>query len=150
MSNHEVDEDVALETSYQLLNGSEVMCEGKEEQFTFTAEVGTHYELQVRAANKNGLSRLSAPQSVFIAPPVVVKKVVGVETVHKLKVKPKAPQDPAARMKKFGDSSNKAVEDVLERKKRKSILQRWWKEYSIVVMVIAIVVGIIVLTKSTM
>lgn len=53
-------------------------------------------------------------------------------------------------MKKFGDSGNKAVEEVLERKKRKGILRQWWNEYSVIVMVIAIVVGIIVLTKSTM
>ena len=59
-----------------MVNGGEILYEGKECQFSFTAEVGTHYELQVRAANKNGLSRPSAPQSVFIAPPVVVKEVV--------------------------------------------------------------------------
>ena len=58
------------------------MYEGKGCQFAFTAEIGTHYELQVRAANKNGLSRLSPPQSVFIAPPVVVKEVVGEEDVY--------------------------------------------------------------------
>ena len=65
-------------------------------------------------------------------------------------MKPKKPQDPASRMKRFGDSGNKAVEEVLERKKRKGILRQLWNEYSVVVMVIAIVVGIIVLTKSTM
>lgn len=69
-----------LSTSYQLVNGNETMYEGKECQFTFTAETGVHYELQVRAANKNGLSRPSAPQSVFIAPPVVVKEVTVVES----------------------------------------------------------------------
>ena len=65
-------------------------------------------------------------------------------------MKPKKQQDPASRMKKFGDSGNKAVEEVLERKKRKNILRQWWNEYSVIVMVIAIVVGIIALTKSTM
>ena len=108
-----------------------------------------HYELQVRAANKNGLSRPSAPQSVYIAPPIVVKEV-GLMGVVELQVKPKKEQDPASRMKKFADSGNKAVEEVLERKKRKGLLRRLWNEYSVIVMVIAIVVGIIVLTKSTM
>ena len=131
------------------MNGSEILYEGKESQFAFAAEVGTHYELQVRAANKNGLSRPSAPQSVFIAPPIVVKEV-GLMGVVELQVKPKKEQDPASRMKKFADSGNKAVEEVLERKKRKGLLRRLWNEYSVIVMVIAIVVGIIVLTKSTM
>ena len=126
------------------MNGSEILYEGKESQFAFAAEVGTHYELQVRAANKNGLSRPSAPQSVFIAPPIVVKEVVGLMRVVELQVKPKKEQDPASRMKKFADSGNKAVEEVLE------LLRRLWNEYSVIVMVIAIVVGIIVLTKSTM
>lgn len=131
------------------MNGSEILYEGKESQFAFAAEVGTHYELQVRAANKNGLSRPSAPQSVYIAPPIVVKEV-GLMGVVELQVKPKKEQDPASRMKKFADSGNKAVEEVLERKKRKGLLRRLWNEYSVIVMVIAIVVGIIVLTKSTM
>ena len=132
------------------MDGSEILYEGKESQFAFAAEVGTHYELQVRAANKNGLSRPSAPQSVFIAPPIVVKEVVGLMRVVELQVKPKKEQDPASRMKKFADSGNKAVEEVLERKKRKGLLRRLWNEYSVIVMVIGIVVGIIVLTKSTM
>lgn len=131
------------------MNGSEILYEGKESQFAFIAEVGIHYELQVRAANKNGLSRPSAPQSVYIAPPIVVKEV-GLMGVVELQVKPKKEQDPASRMKKFADSGNKAVEEVLERKKRKGLLRRLWNEYSVIVMVIAIVVGIIVLTKSTM
>ena len=131
------------------MNGSEILYEGKESQFAFVAEVGMHYELQVRAANKNGLSRPSAPQSVYIAPPIVVK-AVGLMGVVELQVKPKQEQDPASRMKKFADSGNKAVEEVLERKKRKGLLRRLWNEYSVIVMVIAIVVGIIVLTKSTM
>ena len=131
------------------MNGSEILYEGKESQFAFVAEVGIHYELQVRAANKNGLSRPSAPQSVYIAPPIVVKEV-GLMGVVELQVKPKREQDPASRMKKFADSGNKAVEEVLERKKRKGLLRRLWNEYSVIVMVIAIVVGIIVLTKSTM
>ena len=131
------------------MNGSEILYEGKESQFAFVAEVGMHYELQVRAANKNGLSRPSAPQSVYIAPPIVVKEV-GLMGVVELQVKPKKEQDPASRMKKFADSGNKAVEEVLERKKRKGLLRRLWTEYSVIVMVIAIVVGIIVLTKSTM
>jgi hypothetical protein len=131
------------------VNGSEILYEGKESQFAFVAEVGMHYELQVRAANKNGLSRPSAPQSVYIAPPIVVKEV-GLMGVVELQVKPKKEQDPASRMKKFADSGNKAVEEVLERKKRKGLLRRLWNEYSVIVMVIAIVVGIIVLTKSTM
>ena len=131
------------------MNGSENLYEGKESQFAFVAEVGMHYELQVRAANKNGLSRPSAPQSVYIAPPIVVKEV-GLMGVVELQVKPKKEQDPASRMKKFADSGNKAVEEVLERKKRKGLLRRLWNEYSVIVMVIAIVVGIIVLTKSTM
>lgn len=131
------------------MNGSEILYEGKESQFAFVAEVGMHYELQVRAANKNGLSRPSAPQSVYIAPPIVVKEV-GLMGVVELQVKPKKEQDPASRMKKFADSGNKAVEEVLERKKRKGLLRRLWNEYSVIVMVIAIVVGIIVLTKSTM
>ncbi len=131
------------------MNGSEILYEGKESQFAFAAEVGMHYELQVRAANKNGLSRPSAPQSVYIAPPIVVKEV-GLMGVVELQVKPKKEQDPASRMKKFADSGNKAVEEVLERKKRKGLLRRLWNEYSVIVMVIAIVVGIIVLTKSTM
>ena len=131
------------------MNGSEILYEGKESQFAFVAEVGIHYELQVRAANKNGLSRPSAPQSVYIAPPIVVKEV-GLMGVVDLQVKPKKEQDPASRMKKFADSGNKAVEEVLERKKRKGLLRRLWNEYSVIVMVIAIVVGIIVLTKSTM
>ncbi len=131
------------------MNGSEILYEGKESQFAFVAEVGIHYELQVRAANKNGLSRPSAPQSVYIAPPIVVKEV-GLMGVVELQVKPKKEQDPASRMKKFADSGNKAVEEVLERKKRKGLLRRLWNEYSVIVMVIAIVVGIIVLTKSTM
>lgn len=131
------------------MNGSEILYEGKESQFAFVAEVGMHYELQVRAANKNGLSRPSAPQSVYIVPPIVVKEV-GLMGVVELQVKPKKEQDPASRMKKFADSGNKAVEEVLERKKRKGLLRRLWNEYSVIVMVIAIVVGIIVLTKSTM
>ena len=131
------------------MNGSEILYEGKESQFAFVAEVGMHYELQVRAANKNGLSRPSAPQSVYIAPPIVVKEV-GLMGVVELQVKPKKEQDPASRMKKFADSGNKAVEEDLERKKRKGLLRRLWNEYSVIVMVIAIVVGIIVLTKSTM
>ena len=131
------------------MNGSEILYEGKESQFAFVAEVGMHYELQVSAANKNGLSRPSAPQSVYIAPPIVVKEV-GLMGVVELQVKPKKEQDPASRMKKFADSGNKAVEEVLERKKRKGLLRRLWNEYSVIVMVIAIVVGIIVLTKSTM
>ena len=131
------------------MNGSEILYEGKESQFAFVAEVGMHYELQVRAANKNGLSRPSAPQAVYIAPPIVVKEV-GLMGVVELQVKPKKEQDPASRMKKFADSGNKAVEEVLERKKRKGLLRRLWNEYSVIVMVIAIVVGIIVLTKSTM
>ena len=131
------------------MNGSEILYEGKESQFAFVAEVGMHYELQVRAANKNGLSRPSASQSVYIAPPIVVKEV-GLMGVVELQVKPKKEQDPASRMKKFADSGNKAVEEVLERKKRKGLLRRLWNEYSVIVMVIAIVVGIIVLTKSTM
>lgn len=131
------------------MNGSEILYEGKESQFAFVAEVGIHYELQVRAANKNGLSRPSASQSVYIAPPIVVKEV-GLMGVVELQVKPKKEQDPASRMKKFADSGNKAVEEVLERKKRKGLLRRLWNEYSVIVMVIAIVVGIIVLTKSTM
>ena len=131
------------------MNGSEILYEGKESQFAFVAEVGMHYELQVRAANTNGLSRPSAPQSVYIAPPIVVKEV-GLMGVVELQVKPKKEQDPASRMKKFADSGNKAVEEVLERKKRKGLLRRLWNEYSVIVMVIAIVVGIIVLTKSTM
>ena len=131
------------------MNGSEILYEGKESQFAFVAEIGIHYELQVRAANKNGLSRPSAPQSVYIAPPIVVKEV-GLMGVVELQVKPKKEQDPASRMKKFADSGNKAVEEVLERKKRKGLLRRLWNEYSVIVMVIAIVVGIIVLTKSTM
>lgn len=112
------------------MNGSEILYEGKESQFAFVAEVGIHYELQVRAANKNGLSRPSAPQSVYIAPPIVVKEV-GLMGVVELQVKPKKEQDPASRMKKFADSGNKAVEEVLERKKRKGLLRRLWNEYSV-------------------
>lgn len=125
--------------SYQLFSANRLVYEGTACKYQFNAEVGVHYVFQVRAVNLIGPSSFSDEYDVYIPPPVVVKEVA-----------PKEASNPKAAKKQFANTGNSKVDSVLERKNRKSWIQTWWKENSVLVAVIAIIIGILVLTKATM
>lgn len=63
---------------FQLFEGNNMVYEGADPIYSFTAEIGTKYEFQARAVNRIGASNLSSIQAVYLPPPVAVKEIVGV------------------------------------------------------------------------
>lgn len=62
----------------------------------------------------------------------------------------KKSRDPYAGKKQFGDMTNDRVDAMLEKKRQRSWIRVWWHDNSVLVMIVAIVVGIILLAKSTL
>ena len=87
-----------------------------------------------------GPSQFSSSYDVFIPPPPVVKEVV----------RKREPRDPFSRIRMFTAVKNEAVDNVLEKKRRKNWLRLWWKKNAAVVIIAVVVVGIFVLVKTSM
>ena len=62
----------------------------------------------------------------------------------------KKARDPYSGKKQFGDMSNNRVDAMLEKKRQRSWIKVWWHDNSVIVIIVAIVVGIILLAKSTL
>ena len=62
----------------------------------------------------------------------------------------KKARDPYSGKKQFGDMSNERVDAMLEKKRQRSWIKVWWHENSVLIIIVAIVVGIILLAKSTL
>jgi len=62
----------------------------------------------------------------------------------------KKARDPYSGKKQFGDMSNERVDAMLEKKRQRSWIKVWWHDNSVLIIIVAIVVGIILLAKSTL
>lgn len=62
----------------------------------------------------------------------------------------KKARDPYSGKKQFGDMSNERVDAMLEKKRQRSRIKVWWHDNSVLIIIVAIVVGIILLAKSTL
>ena len=62
----------------------------------------------------------------------------------------KKARDPFSGKKQFGDMSNEWVDAMLEKKRQRSWIKVWWHDNSVLIIIVAIVVGIILLAKSTL
>lgn len=125
--------------SYQLFSENRLVYEGLDREYRFEAEIGKHYLFQVRATNIIGASPFSEECEVYVPPPVVVKEV-----------KPREVSNPKAAKKQFANSSNSKVDSVLDKKRKKGWIVTWWRENSVLIAVIAIIIGILVLARTTM
>lgn len=76
---------------------------------------------------------------MYVPPPVVVKEV-----------KPREVSNPKAAKKQFANSSNSKVDSVLDKKRKKGWIVTWWRENSVLIAVIAIIIGILVFARTTM
>ena len=64
-------------------------------------------------------------------------------------MKVKRERDPNGGKRHFADASNAKVDAVLERKRKTNWFKMWWKEYSVFIILAAVVLGIIALAKAT-
>ena len=125
--------------NYQLFSENRLVCEGLNCKYRFNAVIGQHYVFQVKAVNIIGASPLSEECEVYVPPPVVVKEV-----------KPRELSNPKAAKKQFANAGNSMVDSVLDKKRKKAWIVTWWRENSVLIAVIAIIIGIIVLARTTM
>lgn len=129
-----------LTYSYLLYQDNKLVFEGNATEYSFKPEIARRYSFQLKAVNVVGPSQFSSSYDVFIPPPPVVKEVV----------RKREPRDPFSRIRMFTAVKNEAAENVLEKKRKKNWLKLWWKEYSALVYIAVIFIGIFVLVNTTL
>ena len=65
-------------------------------------------------------------------------------------IRKREPKDPFVRTKTFSVARNETVDRVLDKKRQKSWLKLWWRDYSLLVYILILFLGIIILARSTM
>ena len=61
----------------------------------------------------------------------------------------KRERDPNGGKRHFADASNAKVESVLERKRKVHWISKLWKDYSVIIILALVVLGIVALVKAT-